>query len=38
MAKTSPELCNDAEGFDRSSFHKQLDAQALEFFRKHLAP
>jgi predicted dienelactone hydrolase len=36
MAKAVPEICTDAPGFDRVAFHKELNAEALAFFRKHL--
>jgi predicted dienelactone hydrolase len=36
MAKTLPEICNDASGFDRVAFHAQLNAGVLAFFRQHL--
>lgn len=36
VAKTRPELCTDAPGFDRVAFHKELDAAALAFLRQHL--
>jgi hypothetical protein len=37
MAAALPELCTDAPGFDRVTFHKELDAEVLAFLRKHLA-
>ncbi|WP_315832734.1 dienelactone hydrolase [Bradyrhizobium prioriisuperbiae] len=37
LAKARPELCIDAPDFDRVAFHRDLDAQALAFFREHLA-
>lgn len=36
MKKSAPELCVDANGFDRVVFHKELDAKALEFFKANL--
>ena len=36
VAKASPFLCTDPPGFDRAAFHKKLNAQVLEFFRKNL--
>jgi predicted dienelactone hydrolase len=36
MAKRRPELCTDAPGFDRVAFHRDLNAQALTFLRRHL--
>jgi predicted dienelactone hydrolase len=36
LAKERPEVCTDAPGFDRVAFHKQLNADALAFFRTHL--
>jgi hypothetical protein len=29
-------VCVDNDGFDRTAFHKQLNAAVVEFFRKHL--
>jgi predicted dienelactone hydrolase len=29
-------VCTDAAGFDRAGFHKQLHAETIAFFRKHL--
>lgn len=37
LATQSPEICNDAQGFDRAAFHRQFDADVLAFFRTHLA-
>jgi predicted dienelactone hydrolase len=34
MAHNAPTVCVDANGFDRASFHKQFDEQALRFFRQ----
>lgn len=35
-AKLMSFQCTDAPGFDRMHFHKEFNAQMLEFFRKHL--
>ena len=37
MAKRAPEICSDSPGFDRETFHKEMDAKVLAFFRKNLA-
>lgn len=36
LAKDAPMLCNDPAGVDRVAAHKQIDANALAFFRKTL--
>jgi predicted dienelactone hydrolase len=36
LAQQAPFLCTDPPGFDRTDFHKKLNAQVLEFFRKNL--
>jgi predicted dienelactone hydrolase len=36
LATRRPELCGDPPGFDRVAFHKELNADALAFFRTHL--
>ena len=36
QAKASPQLCVDPPGFDRTAFHKEFDAEVLDFLRKHL--
>jgi predicted dienelactone hydrolase len=36
FAKSLPEICTDAPGFDRVAFHKKFDAEVLDFFRKRL--
>lgn len=36
FAKSLPDLCTDAPGFDRVAFHKEFDAEVPDFFRKHL--
>jgi predicted dienelactone hydrolase len=35
-AAEDPEICVDAHGFDRVAFHRQLNAEMIAFFRKHL--
>jgi predicted dienelactone hydrolase len=32
----APEVCRDADGFDRVAFHKRFNATVLEFFQKQL--
>jgi len=32
-----PEICTDADGFDRVAFHADFNARVLAFFRQHLA-
>ena|SRR5512146_760076 len=36
LAIRFPLICADRPGFDRVAFHRQLDADVLAFFRKHL--
>jgi predicted dienelactone hydrolase len=36
LTKARPELCTDAPGFDRVSFHRLFDAEVLAFFRAQL--
>jgi len=36
LAKEVPQICVDANGFDRVAFHRQFDADVLVFFRTHL--
>jgi predicted dienelactone hydrolase len=36
LAKAAPEICADAQGFDRAAFHRQLNAEVVAFFQKHL--
>jgi hypothetical protein len=36
MARRAHELCTDPPDFDREAFHKEFNAQVLEFFRKAL--
>jgi predicted dienelactone hydrolase len=33
LATARPEICKDAPGFDRGTFHQQLDTDVLAFFR-----
>lgn len=35
-AKALPEICVDAEGFDRVAFHKEFNAAVVAFLSKHL--
>ena len=37
LAKSQSEICTDQSGFDRAAFHRLLDADVLEFFRRNLA-
>jgi predicted dienelactone hydrolase len=36
FARNAHDLCTDPPGFDREAFHKQFNAQVLEFFRQAL--
>ncbi|RDU99015.1 alpha/beta hydrolase family protein [Trinickia dinghuensis] len=36
LTKNAPTICVDAKGFDRVTFHKAFDQEALEFFETHL--
>lgn len=36
MKNDSPQICVDANGFDRTAFHKQFDQMALKFFQANL--
>jgi predicted dienelactone hydrolase len=36
MKNHAPEICVDANGFDRTAFHKQLDEMALTFFQANV--
>ncbi len=36
LTQSLPEICKDANGFDRVAFHKSFDADVLSFFRRHL--
>ncbi|MGH8214810.1 MAG: alpha/beta hydrolase family protein [Rhodanobacteraceae bacterium] len=36
LAKDAPEICNDPPGVHRVAVHRQIDADALAFFRKTL--
>ena len=38
LAEQAPELCKDPSGVDRMTVHRQIDADALAFFRKSLGP
>lgn len=37
FAEALPRFCTDPPGFDRSAFHRELNASIAGFFRKHLA-
>lgn len=36
LKNAAPEICTDANGFDRVAFHKELNASVLEFFKMNL--
>ena len=36
LAQIAPEICRENPGFDRTVFHRDLNATIAEFFRKHL--
>jgi predicted dienelactone hydrolase len=36
IRQVAGELCTDAAGFDREAFHKEWNAQVVEFFRRNL--
>jgi len=36
LAKEAPDICTDPPGVDRTAVHRQIDADALGFFRKTL--
>src|SRR5205085_1025913 len=36
VAQTAKEICTDRPGFDREAFHREFNAQVLEFFRHAL--
>ncbi|WP_109482742.1 alpha/beta fold hydrolase [Paraburkholderia sp. C35] len=36
LKQSAPEICDDAQGFDRTEFHHQFDQMALRFFNKSL--
>jgi len=36
LAKEVPQICVDANGFDRAAFHRQCNADMLAFFRMQL--
>ncbi len=37
LARSLPELCTDAPGFDRTAFHRQFNAETVAFFKSRLA-
>src|SRR5215469_14267746 len=37
LAKQVPQICNDAPGFDRTTFHQQFNSAIVAFFKKALA-
>ena len=37
LAEAAPDICRDAAGFDRVTFHQFLNAQVLAFFQRHIA-
>jgi predicted dienelactone hydrolase len=38
LVERRPDVCADAPGFDRAAFHREFNAAAIEFFRRHLVP
>jgi len=36
LARSAPDLCTDPTDFDREAFHREFNAQVLEFFRSAL--
>jgi predicted dienelactone hydrolase len=36
LASVARAICTDPVGFDRTTFHREFDAQVLAYFRKHL--
>lgn len=36
LTKSAPEICADGQGFDRTAFHHEFDAEVVAFFRKKL--
>ena len=36
LARSVPEICTDAPGFDHAAFHQQFNADVLAFFRAQL--
>ena len=36
LAVSAPEICVDSPGFDRAMFHKELNAQVVGYFQRHL--
>lgn len=37
LARIAPEICSDGAGFDRAAFHREFNADVVEFFRSTLA-
>lgn len=37
LAAAKPEICSDANGFDRAAFHAEFNAEIVRFFEAHLA-
>lgn len=37
LAATKPEICSDANGFDRVAFHSEFNAEIVRFFQTRLA-
>ncbi len=37
LRQAAPEICTDAPGFDRAAFHREFNAQVVEFFRRTAA-
>lgn len=38
LAKSAPKICNDPAGVNRADVHREINAEALKFFRKTLDP
>ena len=36
LARSAPEICTDPPGFDRAAFHREFNAQVVEFFQREL--
>ncbi len=36
LAARAPQICKSAEGFDRTAFHRQFNAEVIRFFRTNL--
>lgn len=36
LMQSAPEICNDGQDFDRTSFHQKFNAEVTTFFHKHL--